>query len=116
MALRLYMDHNVRRAITDGLRARGIDVLTALEDGTHRWPDPQLLDRATALDRVLFTRDDDLVVEARRRQRQDEPFAGVLYAHQVRLSIRETLDELELIANVCEPEELTRQLWFLPLP
>jgi hypothetical protein len=29
MALRLYMDHHVPRAITNGLRLRGQDVLTA---------------------------------------------------------------------------------------
>lgn len=28
MALALYMDHHVPRAITDGLRLRGVDVLT----------------------------------------------------------------------------------------
>ena len=115
MPLRLYMNHNVRRAITDGLRARGVDVLTAREDGADRLPDPQLLDRATELGRVLFTRDDDLVVEARQRQQQGESFAGVLYSHQLRLSIGQTIEELELIATVCEPEEIAGQLWFLPL-
>ncbi len=30
MALKLYMDHHVPRAITNGLRMRGVDVLTAL--------------------------------------------------------------------------------------
>lgn len=31
--LALYMDHHVPRVITDGLRLRGIDVITAYEDG-----------------------------------------------------------------------------------
>jgi len=33
-----YMDHNVPRAITAGLRLRGIDVITAYEDGADRSP------------------------------------------------------------------------------
>jgi hypothetical protein len=33
MAVALYMDHQVERAITSGLRLRGVDVLTAYEDG-----------------------------------------------------------------------------------
>ncbi len=77
MPVRLYFDHNVKRAITQGLRLHGIDVLTALEDGTHRLPDPELLDRATALGRVLFSTDEDLIVEAQRRQRVGVNFAAL---------------------------------------
>jgi len=32
MAIKLYMDHHVPRAITEGLRLRGVDVLTAEDD------------------------------------------------------------------------------------
>jgi len=67
VALQLYMDHHVPRAITVGLRQRGVDVLTAFEDGAHELLDPDLLDRAGALGRVLFIRDDDLLAEATRR-------------------------------------------------
>ena len=35
MAIALYMDHHVPRAITHGLRLRGVDVLTAFEDEAH---------------------------------------------------------------------------------
>jgi hypothetical protein len=28
------MDHHVQRAVTEGLRRRGVDVVTALEDGS----------------------------------------------------------------------------------
>ena len=58
------MDHHVPRAITTGLRLRGVDVLTAYEDGASELPDPALLDRASELGRVLFTQDDDLLAEA----------------------------------------------------
>ena len=33
MSVELYMDVHVRRVVTDGLRSRGVDVLTAQEDG-----------------------------------------------------------------------------------
>lgn len=59
MTLKLYMDHHVPRAITLGLRLRQVDVLTAYEDHTHEIADPDLLDRATSLKRVLFSQDDD---------------------------------------------------------
>ena len=51
MSVGLYMDVHVPRAITEGLRLRGIDVRTAQEDGAVRLSDPELLDRAGALGR-----------------------------------------------------------------
>jgi predicted nuclease of predicted toxin-antitoxin system len=76
MPLAFYMDQHVPRAITLGLRLRGVEVITAYEDGTSEMEDPDLLDRAGALERVLFTRDDDLLAEATKRQRAELPFAA----------------------------------------
>jgi hypothetical protein len=39
MAIPLYMDVHVPQAITEQLRRRGIDVLTAFEDRTTELPD-----------------------------------------------------------------------------
>lgn len=36
MAIKLYMDAHIPKAITNGLRLRGIDVLTAQEDNADR--------------------------------------------------------------------------------
>lgn len=115
MSVTLYMDHNVPAAITNGLRVRGVDVLTALEDGHATVSDPVLLDRATALGRVLFTRDDDLIVEAARRLQTRQPFGGVIYAHQLRVPIGVAIRDLELIAQVAAPEDLLNTLQYLPL-
>lgn len=86
MALKFYMDHHVPRAITNGLRTRKVDVLTAFEDQADRFEDPALLDRATTLGRVLFSQDDDLLTEATRRQTQGIPFFGVEIAFKSKLS------------------------------
>ena len=80
MSFGLYMDVHVQRAVTEGLRQRGVDVLTAQKDGSRQLSDPQLLDRATALHRVLFTHHDDLLAEGARRQRVGIDFAGVIFA------------------------------------
>jgi hypothetical protein len=112
--LRLYFDHNVPRLIAQRLRLRGIDVLTALEDGTDRLPDPELLDRATRLGRVLVSMDADLVIEAERRQTAGIEFAGIVFARQ-RLPIGRLIEELEVVAGASEPEELRGVLIYLPL-
>jgi hypothetical protein len=109
------MDVHVRRAVTDGLRLRGIDVLTAQEDGAGEFTDPELLDRAGVLGRILFSQDDDLLREAHKRQQSGALFAGVIYAHQLNVSIGQCIDELELIAVLTEPEEWINRLAYLPL-
>ena len=72
------MDVHVPASITRALVLRGVDVLTAQLDGTTQLNDPKLLDRATALNRVLFSQDEDLLAEATRRQRSGQSFGGVI--------------------------------------
>jgi hypothetical protein len=90
-------------------------VITAHEDGTSELEDAALLDRAGALGRVLFTRDDDLLAEATKRQRAGISFHGVIYAHQLRVSIGRCVQYLEVVAKVGEPEDLMDQIMFLPI-
>lgn len=115
MPLALYMDQHVPRAITTGLRVQGVDVLTAFEDGASDVDDPELVDRASALGRVLFTQDDDLLVESARRQEAGIPFSGVIYAHQLRVPIGVCMHDLAIIATTGEVEDLRQQVLFLPL-
>lgn len=102
MSVGLYFDRNVSRAVTQGLRIREVDVLTALEDRAHRLSDPDLLDRATEVQRVLFSSDEDLIVEARRRQRESEHFAGVIFAPQS-CPVGVVIEDLELLAKTGDP-------------
>ncbi len=81
------MDVHVPYAITIGLRLRGVDVITAQEDESRELEDADLLNRATTLGRIMFTRDDDLLREAALRLKRSESFAGVIYAHQLDVSI-----------------------------
>ena len=115
MAVHLYMNQHVPRAITTGLRLRGVEVITAYEDGASEWDDPDLLDRAGELGRVLFTQDNDLLAEAAIRQKEGIPFSGVIYAHPLRVSIGACVRDLEIIAQAGEPEDLMGRVQFLPL-
>ena len=115
MSLALYMDHQVPSGITRALRARGIDVLTAEDDGTQRLPDPQLLDRATALERVLFTRDEDFLTEAALRQHTGRTFYGVVYAHQLRVPIGQCIKDLEFLCSAGMPADVIDIVWHCPI-
>ena len=113
MSLGLYMDVHVPLPITRGLRRRGVDVLTAQEDQTTRLLDPELLRRAHELGRILFSQDEDLITEAVRCQREREPFATVVFARQLDLSIGRCIGELETLAKTALPADAQGQIIFL---
>ena len=108
------MDVNIPWAVTEALRLRSIDVLTAQEDGTAELDDSSLLQRATALRRVLVSQDQDLLREAARWTGNVKPFVGIIYAHQRRISIGDLVAGLELIAQATSLEEWQQKVEHLP--
>jgi len=98
-----------------GVRRRGIDVVTAQEDGSQRLEDAPLLARATELGRVLFSQDDDLLAIARAQQREEGEFSGVIYGHQLAATIGKYVLDLELVCKVLEPEDMVNRIEYLPL-
>lgn len=109
------MDEQVPLAITEGLRRRGVDVLTVQEDDRRSYPDAMLLDRAKELGRVVFSQDEDFPIEAAHRQTEGIDFAGVIYARQTYVSIGDCIRNLELIAKATDPEDWFNQIQYLPL-
>ena len=114
MALPLYMDVHVPQAITDQLRRRGVDVLTANEDGANDLPDDALLERARVMGRLLFTQDVRFRAMAEQWQREKRPFAGLLVGHQLGGTIGQFVRDLELIAHASEPQEWANAVEWLP--
>jgi hypothetical protein len=115
MPITFYMDHHVPRPVTVGLRLRGIDVLIASEDERAEAEDSELLDRATELGRVIFTMDSDFLDLAHEHQMNEESFLGVIYAHQLRISIGACINDLEFLAQAGKPEDFINQVIYLPL-
>jgi predicted nuclease of predicted toxin-antitoxin system len=99
LSLSFYVDVHVPRAVTTELRLRKIDVLTAQEDGMAQLDDENLLRRATELGRILVSQDQDLLREEARRQQENGDFSGIVYGHQLRVTIGQMVEDLELIAR-----------------
>lgn len=115
MPVRLYMDVHVPRAITDQLRRRGVDALTAQEDGQDRATDAAILARSFALGRLIFTQDIRFHVLAQRWQQEGRSFGGLLFAHQTAATIGDLVRDLELIAKASDPDDWINATERLPL-
>lgn len=115
MTLKLYMDVHIPNLITLALRKRGVDVITAQEDGFGQAPDPELLDRATELDRILFTQDADFLRLAAMRVELSQHYTGIIFARQRGDLLKKYLEDLELIAEAGTPEEFAGRVQYLPL-
>jgi len=114
MTIALYMDVHVPQAITEQLRRRGIDVLTAFDDRTQELSDDQLLIRVTKLKRVLFTQDIRFRVLAETWQTEVKHFSGLIFGHQLGGTIGQFVKDLELIAKASEPEEWVNSVEYIP--
>jgi hypothetical protein len=106
--IQFYMDENVPAAVTNGLRLRGVDVLTSHEAGMLGANDEAQLELATSLERVLFTQDADLLA----LHRQGLVHAGLAYAPQW-TPIGELVRGLLLIHDVLTPEEMRGRVEFI---
>ena len=115
MSVRLYMDEHVPTPITQGLRLRDVDVMTVQEDGYVKKPDSLVLERASSLGRVVFTMDEDFFNESAILQRAGTHFAGVIYAHQLAITVGQCVKDLELICKAGESEDFADRLEVLPL-
>lgn len=115
MNVRFLLDVHVPKAVALGLRLRGVDVLTAQEDGSGQLEDRDLLLRALALGRILVTQDEDLLREGTDFLTGCHPFAGIIYAHQMGISIGRFVSDLEMIAAAMTADEWQGRIEFLPL-
>ncbi|MBW3540397.1 MAG: DUF5615 family PIN-like protein [Planctomycetes bacterium] len=115
MSLRFYFDVNVHGAAATQLRSRGIDVLRAQDDGQDQARDPDLLDRAVHLGRILVTFDRDFLAEARRRQTAGRIFPGIVYGHQDFVSVGQLVRDLQLMDGCMEPTEFENLVFYLPI-
>lgn len=106
--IRFYTDEHVPKAVINGLRQRGVDILTVPEAGTLGATDQAQLERARQEGRVLFTQDDDFL----RLHAGGMEHAGIVYAPQGE-SVGDVIFGLMLIYQVLDAEEMKNHVEFL---
>lgn len=77
--------------------------------------DETLLERATQLERVLVSADEDFAIIARQWQKQDIAFSGIVRLTQDLKNIGLYVRELELVAKAMDSTELANRITFIPL-
>jgi len=106
--VRYFLDENFPRPVTDGLRSRGIDFVTAQELGLRQTPDVELLARAAQDRRVMVTEDPDFL----ELHNQGQAHWGIAFAPKGR-SFGQRLRSLLLIWEVFTAEEMRGQVEYL---
>ncbi len=107
--MKFYLDEHIPKAVAEGLRRRGIDVLTVQEARRVGDPDRKLLAFAGLKHRILVTFDDDfLALDA-----AGMPHSGIVFSQAGKRSVGELIESLVLIANVIEPEEMRNHIEFI---
>ena len=91
--IKFHLDENVRNAIAQGLKRRGIDVTTSSEQSLIGVSDEVQLEFARSQNRVIFTQDTDFL----RMNQTNSEHCGIVYSHQGSKSIGEIIKGLVLI-------------------
>ena len=115
MPTRLYLDVHVPLVIGHQLRQRDVDVVHALEEGTSRLEDDDLLELASTQGRVVFTQDIGFWTMAQDWQKRGRSFGGLIFQHQRGTSVGRTVADLEIVAKATEPSEWANWIMLLPL-
>jgi predicted nuclease of predicted toxin-antitoxin system len=95
-------------AIVEGLKRRGVNIVSAKDLGTLGLTDEEQLAVAFEHQAVIFTCDADFL-----RMALSRPHLGIIYVHQQKLSIGECIRRLKIVAAMKSAQEMCNQVLFL---
>jgi predicted nuclease of predicted toxin-antitoxin system len=107
--VKFYLDEHIPKGVVEGLRRRGVDVLTVQEAGRSGDSDQKQLAFAVREGRVLVTFDDDFL----RLDAAGVPHRGIIFSQTGSRTVGELIDGLMLIANVIDPDEMKNHIDFI---
>ncbi len=107
--MKFCLDEHIPKGVVEGLRRRGVDVLTVQEADRSGDSDEKQLAFATREGRVLVTFDDDFL----RFDASGIPHTGVVFSQTGRRTVGELIESLMLIANVIESNEMKNHIEFI---
>lgn len=109
----VYTDENVGPRIIDGLRRRGVHVVTSAEQRMLGATDPEHFTRAMELGAILLTADTDHLALARAALAAGGEHPSVIYFHIAWCDPAEVVRETCGIALAIEPGETRNRIWYV---
>jgi hypothetical protein len=109
MPLALLCDEHIPYQMVEGLRRRGIDVVTVQQIGLRAALDEVILEMARQQGRVLYTNDTDFL----RHHAAGIHHAGIFYHHSLTHSIGEAIRVVALACEVLSMDETRNRVEFL---
>ena len=107
--IRFFMDQHIPGPASQGLRRRGIDVLTAHEAGRCSLPDPDQLAFALSEERVLVSFDPDFLA----LHQSGVPHAGIAWCPERKYSIGQIIQALLLLHGVLDRTSMRGHVEYL---
>ena len=107
--IRYFFDQHMHSAVANGLRLRGVDVLTAQDAGRCGMDDHDQLQFATSEKRVMVTHDPDFLALAA----SGVQHAGIAWCHATKYSIGELIQALDLLHGVLDRDDMKNQVEYL---
>jgi hypothetical protein len=113
--LALYFDEDSSwRSLVEGLRLRGLDVITAAEAGLLERSDEEQLTFATDKGRTLWTFNvRDFYQLHGQRLAEEKTHAGIILAQQQKFGLGELIRRTVLLARTLEPAQMQSRCEFL---
>jgi len=115
VTIRLYVDEDdMDKDLVQALRARGVDVMTALDAGMIECSDEEHLDYATAQGCVLYSFNvGDFYRLHTAHMTQGKSHAGIILAQQQRYSVGEQMRRLLKLIATKSVEQMKSEVEFL---
>jgi predicted nuclease of predicted toxin-antitoxin system len=107
--IRYYLDENVPVVIADQLRRKGIDVVTVRDIGRLGDSNENHLQRATKMQRILCTHDQDFL----RLAADGKEHAGIVFGIQDMHTVGDWVRGLELIHAILTEEDMKNHVEYL---
>jgi hypothetical protein len=108
-SIRFYFDQHIPAAVAQGLRSRGIDVLTAQDAGRCGLSDADQLQFATGEGRVTVSFDTDYLVLAA----SNVQHAGIAWCPATKYPVGLLLHALLLVHGVLDPDDMRNHVEYL---
>ncbi|MFQ5715425.1 MAG: DUF5615 family PIN-like protein [Candidatus Scalinduaceae bacterium] len=106
--LTFYLNESVNVAVGEGLKRRGVRVITARDIGNLGLSDKEQLNFAIKKNFVIVTHDDDFLSMSMKLKHK-----GIIYVHQQKYNVGDLIRRLKYFWEIAEQKDMLNHVEFL---